>query len=92
MRVVGASNLMIKNPFIIEGFILGVLGSVIPIILIINGYGVFYKKMNGQLFSPIIELIPAEPFVYLLSGIILAIGIVVGMLGSARAVRKYLKV
>ena len=32
MRLVGASNFTIKTPFIIEGMILGLLGSIVPII------------------------------------------------------------
>ena len=43
MRVVGASNMTIKNPFIIEGFIIGLLGSIIPVIAVIVGY------TNGRL-------------------------------------------
>lgn len=92
MRVVGASNFSIKMPFVIEGMILGFLGSIIPILLIIYGYYGFYQHFDGQLFSPIIKLVEPSPFVYMISLVILAIGIVVGMIGSARAVRKYLKI
>ncbi|MCI8588345.1 MAG: ABC transporter permease [Bacilli bacterium] len=92
MRVVGASNLSIKMPFVIEGMILGGLGAVIPILLIIYGYFVFYNHFEGQLFSPIIKLVSPTPFIYGISLAILAIGIVVGMIGSSRAVRKYLKI
>ena len=93
MRVVGASNLMIKNPFIIEGFIIGLIGSVIPVIATIYGYSAFYNSLDdGHLFSSLIKLIDPYPFVYLISLVIVAIGVVVGMFGSARAVRKYLKI
>lgn len=92
MRLVGASNITIKMPFVIEGMILGVLGSIIPIIMVIYGYFVLYRHFGGQLFSPLIKLISPEPFIYIVSLVILAIGIIVGMIGSYRAVRKYLKV
>ena len=92
MRLVGASNITIKMPFVIEGMILGVLGSIIPILMIIYGYYAGYNHFDGQLYSPLIKLIKPEPFIYMLSGVVLLIGIVVGMLGSYRAVRKYLKV
>lgn len=92
MRLVGASNLNIKIPFIFEGLILGMLGSIIPILVTIYGYTTLYNKLGGKIFSSIIRLINPTPFTYLISGVLLAIGMVVGMLGSVRAVRKHLKV
>ena len=92
MRLVGASNLNIKIPFIFEGLFLGVIGSIIPIIATIYGYTVLFDNFNGQLFSPFIKLVEPQPFIFLLSGILVIIGILVGMFGSWRAVRKYLKI
>jgi cell division transport system permease protein len=93
MRVVGASNWTIKNPFIIEGFIIGLLGSIVPVIITIYGYTAFYNSLdNGRLFSSLIELLNPQPFVYMVSLIIVVIGVIVGMFGSGRAVRKYLKI
>ena len=92
MRLVGASNINIKIPFIFEGLFLGVLGSIIPIIATTYGYVAIFKNFNGQLFSPFIRLITPEPFIYLVSGILLLIGMLVGMFGSYLAVRKHLKI
>lgn len=92
MRLVGASNLNIKIPFIFEGLLLGMLGSIVPICLTIYGYIALYDHFNGQLFSPFIQLMKPQPFVYFVSLILLAIGVVVGMFGSLNAVRKHLKV
>ena len=92
MRLVGASNFSIKTPFIIEGMFLGLIGSIIPVLLTTFGYLAFYKHFDGYLFTKLIELIKPEPFIYTTSGIVVVIGIIVGMIGSASAVRKYLKV
>ena len=92
MRLVGSSNLNIKIPFIFEGLFLGVLGSIIPIIITTYGYTMLYKKFNGQLFSPFIQLIKPTPFIYQISLALLLIGILVGMYGSFKAVRKHLKI
>ena len=92
MRLVGASNITIKVPFVIEGMVIGFLGSIVPIGVVIYGYTVFYERFNGQIFSPLIKLISPEPFIFIVSGIVLIIGVFVGMLGSSSAVRKYLKV
>lgn len=92
MRLVGASNTSIKIPFLIEGLILGFIGSIIPIIVIIYGYTALYNHLGGVLYSNLISLITPEPFIYIASLIVLGIGMLVGMVGSAGAVRKYLKV
>lgn len=92
MRLVGASNFTIKTPFIIEGMFLGLLGSIIPIAIIIFGYPTLYERTSGYLFSPVVQLLKPNPFIYTSSLMILIIGIIVGMIGSASAVRKYLKV
>lgn len=92
MRVVGASNLSIKIPFIIEGMILGLFGSIVPVLVTTYGYLAFYKHFDGYLFSELIKLITPEPFIYQTSLIVIVIGVLVGMVGSASAVRKYLKI
>ena len=92
MRLVGASNFTIKTPFIIEGMVLGLLGSIIPILIVCFGYIALYNHFDGYLYSRMITLIEPEPFIYMVSGIVLVIGIIVGRIGSASAVRKYLKV
>lgn len=92
MRVVGASNLSIKIPFIIEGMILGLFGSIVPVLVTTYGYLAFYKHFDGYLFSELIKLITPEPFIYQTSLIVIVIGVLVGMIGSASAVRKYLKI
>ena len=92
MRLVGASNLTIKLPFIIEGMILGLLGSIVPVLVTTYGYYAFYRHFDGYLYSRLIQLIKPEPFIYQASIAIVAIGIIVGMIGSASAVKKYLKI
>ena len=82
MRLVGASNIAIKLPFIFEGFILGVLGSVIPTIVTIYGYHLLYDKLGGHVFSNIIQLVEPFNFVFYVSFILLLIGAIVGMFGS----------
>ena len=92
MRLVGASNINIKIPFIFEGLFLGLLGSIIPVGATIYGYKAIYNKLGGQVFSSIIKLVKPIPFVFEISVILIVIGMVVGMFGSWQAVRKYLKI
>lgn len=92
MRLVGASNFAIKLPFVVEGMILGFIGSIIPVFIMIYGYYSLYNYFGGKLFTDLIKLVSPEPFIYLASLLVIAIGVLVGMFGSGRAVRKYLKV
>lgn len=92
MRLVGASNTAIKLPFVFEGFILGVLGSILPILISIYGYVFLYNQTGGYVFTQIITLVKPFPFVLFVCLGLLIIGSLVGMLGSWRAVRKYLKI
>ena len=93
MRLVGASNISIKIPFVIEGLFLGLLGSIIPIIIMIYGYTSLYNFFDGKLLSSsLAKLIAPTPFVYLASLLLMLIGILVGMFGSWRAVKKHLKI
>lgn len=92
MRLVGASNLVIRLPFLFEGLFLGTLGALIPIIVSVYGYILAFDALDGYLFSNIIKLVSPTPFIFFVALILLAIGAIVGMFGSYRAVRKYLKI
>lgn len=92
MRLVGASNINIKIPFILEGLVLGIIGSILPVVITIYGYVAIYNKFGGKLFTQIIQLIKPEPFIYFVAIALVAIGMIVGMFGSWRAVKKHLKI
>lgn len=92
MRLVGASNISIKLPFIFEGLILGFLGSLIPIVVTIYGYVILYDHFNGYIFTQIIKLVEPFNFILYVALALLIIGSIIGMFGSYRAVRKHLKI
>lgn len=92
MRLVGASNINIKIPFILEGLLLGLLGSIVPVVITIIGYNAVYEHFDGVMFSQFIKLVKPEPFILYVSLILVGIGMIVGMIGSYRAVKKYLKI
>lgn len=92
MRLVGTSNIVIKMPFLIEGFILGVIGSLVPVLITIYGYTFLFDFVGGKLFTDLIVLVRPSEIIYLTSLVIIIVGGVVGMFGSTRAVRRYLKI
>ncbi|WP_100010434.1 permease-like cell division protein FtsX [Lentibacillus sediminis] len=92
MKLVGATNGFIRWPFFVEGLLLGVLGSIIPIAALLTGYYYLDTAVSEQISYTFIELLPFSPFAWLLSLLILAIGAFIGVWGSVMSVRKFLKV
>ena len=90
MRTVGASNGFIRWPYIIEGMVIGALGSLIPIIVSVGGYVYLYKLLNGYLFTHLFALVPIYPFTLQLALILLVTGVAVGMVGSFISVTRKL--
>lgn len=91
MRNVGATNSFIRSPFVIEGIIIGVLGSLLPIGLTIWSYFFVYDKMGGVIVSNMFRLVKPNPFIFYVAGILFVIGVVVGFIGSLVSVNRYLR-
>lgn len=92
MKLVGATNSFIRWPFFIEGLLLGVIGSLIPVGLLTYAYHKLYDSFGQKLELMFIGLLPADPLVAQVSGILIGIGAFIGIWGSMTSVRKFLKV
>lgn len=92
MKLVGATNGFIRWPFFIEGLLLGVLGSVIPIAIVLGGYYYLDSAVIDTISFSFVELLPFNPFAWQLSLLILAIGAIIGVWGSVMSIRKFLRV
>lgn len=91
MRTIGATNGFIRSPFMVEGILIGFIGSILPIAISIFGYKYIYESMNGVLLTSIFVLRPVFPFVFQLSYLLILLGISVGLLGSFISVSRYLR-
>jgi len=92
MRLVGATNTFIRWPFFLEGLWLGILGSILPIVLISIAYYNAYDYLAPKLAGNFMQILPFNPFIYQVSGILLLMGALIGVWGSVMSVRKFLKV
>ncbi|GAB2544890.1 permease-like cell division protein FtsX [Gracilibacillus alcaliphilus] len=92
MKLVGATNSFIRLPFFVEGLLLGILGSLVPIGIILGGY--YYLTQNLVVFQEFnfIKILPFFPFALQVAAIIIGIGATIGVWGSLMSVRKFLKV
>ncbi len=91
MKYVGATNGFIRWPFIFEGMIIGFIGSGLSAFILWEGYKVVLMEMAqaGLVFIPMISL---WPFIGYMTVMLLAAGIIIGILGSTISLRKYMKV
>ena len=94
MKLIGSTNSFVRAPFVIEGVMIGLIGSVIPLIVLV----IVYSKLIGLLiskFGVFARSIPFAPqslvFVVLIP-IGLGIGVGIGLIGSFFSIRKHLKV
>ena len=90
MKNVGAKNGFIRAPFLVEGIIIGILGSIIPIAASIALYLYTYRVSDGVLLG-VFTLVTPYPFLLYLSLVLLGIGVVVGFIGSYLSVSKLLR-
>ncbi len=91
MRNVGATNGYIRMPFMIEGIIIGIIGSIIPILFGTVGYIYLYDILGGVWLSNLFVMIQPMPFVLYLAGLLVGTGIIVGLIGSFFSVTRYLR-
>lgn len=92
MKLVGATNWFVRIPFILEGMWLGLLGSILPIGLIVALYYNVTEFVQPKLSGEMIQLLDFAPFIYQVSALILLMGVFIGVWGSFMSIRKFLRV
>lgn len=92
MKLVGATNSFIRWPFFIEGAMLGIVGSLIPAIILLYGYWQLVEKSRLALSTLMIQMMPLSEVGPKIAMILLGLGFLIGIWGSTLSVRKFLKV
>ncbi|MEG0050656.1 MAG: permease-like cell division protein FtsX [Terrisporobacter sp.] len=93
IKYIGGSNRFVIAPFIVEGCIIGLLGSIMSVAICTGTYKYVIDNISG-VFNSIIGnmIVPLSNISILLVIVLFTTGIVVGILGSGLSVKKYLKV
>ena len=91
MRLVGATKAYIRWPFFLEGGMIGLLGSIIPIGLVWSIYLWIYKGGSDFFSGASFSLLDPNPFLIYVSVAMAAIGITIGAFGSILSMRRFLK-
>lgn len=94
MKYIGAKDFVVRSPFVIEGLIMGIIGAVIPLMLLYVLYGkaVGYILEKFSILNNIIDFLPVMSVYRYLLPIGLIMGVGIGFVGSFFTVRKHLKV
>lgn len=92
MKLVGATNSFIRWPFFIEGALLGIFGSIVPVAVLLYGYWKLMRSIQIDLNLMLIQLLPFEAIGLKVGGLLIGIGVIIGIWGSVISVRKFLRV
>lgn len=87
MRLVGASNLYVEIPFLIEGMLYGIFAGVVSILLLLITYG-YARSVDSQMLAS--ASIGVKSFLMVFLALVLS-GILLGTISSSIAIRRYLK-
>ena len=92
MRLVGATNGYIRWPFILEGAWTGLLGAILPILIVDGLYFWMYGVITASLSGTSYALLTPGTFLWEIDVLLATIGIIIGALGSGLSMSRFLKI
>ena len=92
MKMVGASNAFIRLPYIIEGLILGLFGSLLAFLMQWGLYNLLCSKLSSSFSISFLTFVPFSSVMNYVLIFFCAVGVFVGAFGGVNAIRNYLKV
>ncbi|WP_026526724.1 permease-like cell division protein FtsX [Butyrivibrio sp. VCD2006] len=94
MKYIGATDFFVRAPFVIEGIIIGLIGSLIPLVIIyfIYNKAAEFLAIRFSMLNSILDILPVGKIFEALTPVSILIGVGIGFLGSVSTVRKHLHV
>ena len=94
MKYIGATDFFVRSPFVIEGMLIGVIGSLLPIGIIYVLYNkvIEYIMIKFHMLTKLLSFLPVEEVFRTLIPVSICMGVGIGFLGSITTVRKHLRV
>ena len=94
MKYIGATDFFVRAPFIIEGMLIGLLGAMIPLVLIYQAYDklIDYVMDKFAVLVRLLSFMSVEQIFEVLTPVCLLVGVGIGFIGSYTTVRKHLHV
>ncbi len=94
MKYIGATDFVVRAPFVIEGVIIGITGAVIPLVILYFAYEkvISYIVTKFSVLNGLISFLSVSTVYHYLLPIGILLGVGIGFVGSYFTVRKHLKV
>ncbi len=94
MKYIGATDFLVRAPFIFEGILIGLVGATIPLFAIYQMYNTVltYMMERFTMLSQLLQFLPADTIFEFLLPVSLLVGVGIGFFGSVSTVRKHLNV
>lgn len=94
MKYIGATDFFVRSPFVVEGMLIGLIGSAIPLGIIYALYNMVieYVMERFSMLSQLLSFLTVDEIFRMLAPVSLGIGVGIGFLGSIVTVRKHLRV
>ena len=91
MKVVGATNWFIRVPFMCEGLVQGVLGALVAALVVVGLHWLLDDLASGNPNSVLYQMRMPAAEVIVTNVLVVLVGLVVGTIGSAFAIRRFLE-
>ena len=94
MKLIGATNTFVRTPFLIEGIAIGLVGAIIPLIVLFFGYRELVGYVMGEfnLLTGVLQFLPVEELFNILIPVALILSVGIGFFGSFFTTRKHLRI
>lgn len=94
MKYIGATDYFVRAPFVVEGVLIGLIGSMIPLLVLYELYNrvIFYIMGKFSVLDSILHFLSVKEVFASLAPVTVCIGVGIGLLGSIVTVRKHLRV
>ena len=94
MKLIGASDYFVKAPFYVEGILIGILGSILPLLVLRVVYGRLIQLIVDKFtfLSNLLTFLSSDVVFHTLIPVSILLGVGMGFIGSALTIRKHLNV
>ncbi|MBQ8730362.1 MAG: permease-like cell division protein FtsX [Lachnospiraceae bacterium] len=94
MKLMGATDIFVKTPFFVEGITIGLIGAIIPLVIVyfVYDYAIEYMLSQFSIFTGGFSFVEISTVFNMLVPTVLAIGLGIGVIGSAITLKKHINI